>query len=280
MRQPDFGVELSGVSFVTEWWVEDCAFYKRLLAIQPDHITTMPLAAIPIPGTSLPPSDPVCTIANSCTEFAGLSIVTAGMDERERGRWITLIELMGANYDIKISRGAHLLLEPKVTHCAKYWYAVENNIPILRTTWFVECLKQGAVLGYGKHLLKPLGRYGARRPAAWREKASANSTLADDPQSADLEWAVEKDDATYVAPGFRKRRNSLSPWDALIIMRETEERTRGAKRQKKSAARIAESLAGRTEEEAFEADRLTRVKMEQENLHWIVPDPDAEIVWK
>ena len=284
MRQPGFRVELSSVRFVTEWWVEDCALYKRLLPIQPDHITTMPFTAIPIPGTSALPSDFVCTDAHNCAEFAGLNMVTAGMDERERERWTTLIELVGANYDTKISREADMLVSPDVTLCAKYWYAVENNISVLRSTWFVECMKKGAVVDYGQHLLESLGRHGARRPAdctdARPKEASAKSILSEDPQFANLEWVVRKDDATYVAPTFRKRRNSLSPGDALTLMREAEERTRDAKRQRKAAARREKSLAGRTEEEAFEADRLTRVNPEHEKLPWIVPVPGAEMVLK
>ena len=231
------------------------------------------------------PSDSVCTNAHNCTDFSGLNIVTAGMDERERGRWISLIELVGANHNTKISREADMLLSPAdVTLCAKYWYAVENNIPVLRSSWFVECMEKGAVVDYGQHLLESLGRHGARRPAdrtrARRKKASAKSTLSEDPQFANLEWVVRKDDATYVAPAFRKRRNSLSPGDALTLMREAEERTRDAKRQKKAAARRAKSLAGRTEEEVFEADRLTRANPEHEKLPWIVPVPGAEMVWE
>ena len=65
-----------------------------------------------------------------------------------------------------------MLLEPDVTLCTRYWYAMENYNPVLRSTWFVECMMQGVAVDYGKHLLESPGRHGARRPAdrthAWR----------------------------------------------------------------------------------------------------------------
>ena len=112
-----------GTKVATEWWVERCIHYKRLLDPSEDVLSS-PLSHVEISG------------------FSDLSISTTGFAGVDLRQVAEVVKQMGATYQEKILPSSSVLVSGGNTiKKEKAFYANKHQIPVVSAAWLWTCLK-------------------------------------------------------------------------------------------------------------------------------------------
>lgn len=127
----------AGTLLVTEWWVERCILYKRLLDPIEDLLSS-PLSNTVVSG------------------FAGLTISITGFDTDEVGmHWrqtAQAIKLMGATYQGTLGSSTSVLVSNSATvKKQKSFYAAKHRIPVVSADWLWDSLKAREMVPFQKY---------------------------------------------------------------------------------------------------------------------------------
>lgn len=127
----------AGTVLVTEWWVERCILYKRLLDPVEDLLSS-PLSNTVVSG------------------FAGLTISITGFDTDEVGmHWrqtAQAIQLMGATYQQTLGASTAVLVSNSANvKKQKAFYAAKRRIPVVSADWLWDSLKARKTVPFDKY---------------------------------------------------------------------------------------------------------------------------------
>ena len=154
-----------GTIKVTEWWVERCVHYKRLLDPALDVLST-----------------PIPTGASSVfSEFLISTTGFAGVDLRQIA---AAVKVMGGAYQEKILPSSSVLISGSTSiKKEKAFYAQKHRIPIVSADWLWACLRSGKRMPFDKFVI-PLQALEAKD---FTGEASADSPAPSDLQQQDKE---------------------------------------------------------------------------------------------
>ena len=119
----------------TEWWVERCIHYKRLLDPAEDFLSS-PLGGIGHSG------------------FSNLLISTTGFVGVDLRQIAEVVKLMGATYQEKIVPASSVLISASSSiKKEKAYYANRHRIPVVKPTWLWSSLKERKKLPFDDYIL-------------------------------------------------------------------------------------------------------------------------------
>lgn len=119
-----------GVTIVTEWWVERCIHYKRLLKPDEDVLSQPVLDAV-VDG------------------FADLSISTTGFSGVDLRQVAEAVKLVGGSYEQNVNPSSSVLISGSNSiRKEKAFYADKHNIPVVSPEWLWACLRSKIVVPF------------------------------------------------------------------------------------------------------------------------------------
>jgi hypothetical protein len=119
-----------GTITATEWWVERCIHYKRLLDPAQDALSR------PVAGASI-------------SGFSGLLVSTTGFAGVDLRQVAETVKLMGATYQEKVVPSSSVLISgSKAIRKEKAFYAQKHRIPVVSADWLWACLASKKKLSF------------------------------------------------------------------------------------------------------------------------------------
>ncbi|KAF1996794.1 hypothetical protein P154DRAFT_306632 [Amniculicola lignicola CBS 123094] len=127
-----------GMSLVTNWWVEQCLFGKRLVDPS-DHVLSRPFNKLSISG------------------FGGLTITPTAFTGIDLLQVTKVITLMGATFDEYLTpKTSVVVCNTRKPNPEKIKFATDKRIPAVHSTWLWDCLRTGDLQLFEKYMLNTI----------------------------------------------------------------------------------------------------------------------------
>ncbi|KAK3721539.1 protein kinase activating protein dpb11 [Vermiconidia calcicola] len=183
LRLPDVP---AGTVTATEWWVERCILYKRLVSPSED-VLSRPLWDVKVSGGE--------NLTISTTGFAGVDLRQVA----------EAVRLMGATYQEKVLPSSSVLISGSSSiKKEKAFYANKHRIPVVSADWLWTCLKTKQIASLEKHALQ----LPAVDPKDFQGDPSTSSPAPSDMAPQNSRDSKKKDDATLKRLSSTRRKHA------------------------------------------------------------------------
>ncbi|KAF8539267.1 BRCT domain-containing protein [Trichophaea hybrida] len=176
------------ITMVTEWWLESCLHYQKLVPPTGDF-TTMPIEEFEV------------------EEMKGMDISITKFTSIDLLYYPRLVRLLGASFHEMMRKNRSLLItnNTRGSESEKILFAHMHDIPVVTGEWLVECLKQHRRLPYEGYRVMP----GESAPLLGdRFKRKADTELSSSNKKPELEAGIVEDQSRKENGGKGKQQSS------------------------------------------------------------------------